>query len=105
MGFGRVSGPCELRMQHGSKHKFMFDGSFAFQPCRQCNPNGHGDLAESYVPADLDILGGQGALRLNACLYLDTPMDASIVHLRYRMKDVLRAIDRGETVTVLYRGK
>jgi antitoxin (DNA-binding transcriptional repressor) of toxin-antitoxin stability system len=32
-------------------------------------------------------------------------MNASIVDLRYRMKDVLRAIDRGETVTVLYRGK
>jgi antitoxin (DNA-binding transcriptional repressor) of toxin-antitoxin stability system len=32
-------------------------------------------------------------------------MNVSIVDLRYRMKDVLRAIDRGETVTVLYRGK
>lgn len=32
-------------------------------------------------------------------------MTATIVDLRYRMKDVLRAIDRGETVTVLYRGK
>lgn len=32
-------------------------------------------------------------------------MDASIVDLRYKMKEVLRAIDRGETVTVLYRGK
>lgn len=32
-------------------------------------------------------------------------MKASIVDLRYRMKDVLRAIDRGEEVTVLYRGK
>ncbi len=32
-------------------------------------------------------------------------MDATIVDLRYRMKDVLLAIDRGETVTVLYRGK
>jgi antitoxin (DNA-binding transcriptional repressor) of toxin-antitoxin stability system len=32
-------------------------------------------------------------------------MKASIVDLRYRMKDVLGAIDRGETVTVLYRGK
>ena len=32
-------------------------------------------------------------------------MNASIVDLRYRMKDVLRAIDRGEAVTVLYRGK
>jgi antitoxin (DNA-binding transcriptional repressor) of toxin-antitoxin stability system len=32
-------------------------------------------------------------------------MKATIVDLRYRMKDVLSAIDRGETVTVLYRGK
>ena len=32
-------------------------------------------------------------------------MNATIVDLRYRMRDVLRAIDRGETVTVLYRGK
>ncbi len=32
-------------------------------------------------------------------------MNASIVDLRYRMKDVMRAINRGETVTVLYRGK
>ena len=32
-------------------------------------------------------------------------MKASIVDLRYRMKDVLRAVDRGEPVTVLYRGK
>jgi antitoxin (DNA-binding transcriptional repressor) of toxin-antitoxin stability system len=32
-------------------------------------------------------------------------MKATILDLRYRMKDILRAIDRGETVTVLYRGK
>ena len=32
-------------------------------------------------------------------------MNATIVDLRYNMKKVLRAIDRGETVTVLYRGK
>jgi antitoxin (DNA-binding transcriptional repressor) of toxin-antitoxin stability system len=32
-------------------------------------------------------------------------MNATTLDLRYRMKDVLRAIDRGETVTVLYRGK
>lgn len=32
-------------------------------------------------------------------------MNATIVDLRYKMKDVLRAIDRGESVTVLYRGK
>jgi antitoxin (DNA-binding transcriptional repressor) of toxin-antitoxin stability system len=32
-------------------------------------------------------------------------MKATIVDLRYHMKDVLRAIDRGETVTVLHRGK
>ena len=32
-------------------------------------------------------------------------MEATIVDLRYRMKDVLSAVERGETVTVLYRGK
>ena len=32
-------------------------------------------------------------------------MQASIVDLRYNMKEVLRAIDRGEVVTILYRGK
>lgn len=32
-------------------------------------------------------------------------MEATIVGLRYNMKDVLLAIDRGETVTVLCRGK
>ena len=30
-------------------------------------------------------------------------MKASIVDLRYRMKSVLEALDRGESVTVLYR--
>ena len=32
-------------------------------------------------------------------------MEASIVDLRYRMKSVLEALDRGESVTVLHRGK
>ncbi len=32
-------------------------------------------------------------------------MKATITDLRYRMKDLLRVIDRGETVTVFYRGK
>jgi antitoxin (DNA-binding transcriptional repressor) of toxin-antitoxin stability system len=32
-------------------------------------------------------------------------MNVSVVDLRYRMKSVLRAIERGESVTVLYRGK
>ena len=32
-------------------------------------------------------------------------MTATIVDLRYKMKDVLKAIERGEVVTVLYRGK
>jgi antitoxin (DNA-binding transcriptional repressor) of toxin-antitoxin stability system len=32
-------------------------------------------------------------------------MEASIVDLRYRMKEVLAALDRGEKVTVLYRGE
>lgn len=32
-------------------------------------------------------------------------MKATIVDLRYRMKDVLRALDRNEEVKVMYRGK
>jgi len=32
-------------------------------------------------------------------------MEAKIVDLRYRMKDVLRALDRKEEVDILYHGK
>lgn len=32
-------------------------------------------------------------------------MRTSIFDLRYRTKDVLKAVERGETVAVLYRGK
>jgi antitoxin (DNA-binding transcriptional repressor) of toxin-antitoxin stability system len=32
-------------------------------------------------------------------------MKASIVDLRYKMKDVLKALDRNEQVTILYHGK
>ena len=32
-------------------------------------------------------------------------MKASILDLRRRMKDVLLALDRNETITILYRGK
>ena len=32
-------------------------------------------------------------------------MNATVVDLRYRMKDVLKALDRNETVNVLYHGK
>jgi antitoxin (DNA-binding transcriptional repressor) of toxin-antitoxin stability system len=32
-------------------------------------------------------------------------MQASVGDLRYRMKDVLRALERRETVTILYHGK
>lgn len=32
-------------------------------------------------------------------------MEASIVDLRYRMKDVLQALERNEQVKVLHRGK
>jgi len=32
-------------------------------------------------------------------------MEASILDLRYKMKDVLRALDRNEIVTILYHGK
>ena len=32
-------------------------------------------------------------------------MEASILDLRYKMKDVLNALEKNEQVTVLYRGK
>ena len=32
-------------------------------------------------------------------------MEASIVDLRYKMKDVLKALDRGESVRITYHGK
>ena len=32
-------------------------------------------------------------------------MKASVVDLRYKMNDVLKALDRKEEVTILYRGK
>jgi prevent-host-death family protein len=32
-------------------------------------------------------------------------MKATTLDLRYRTKDVLNAVERGETITVLYRGK
>lgn len=32
-------------------------------------------------------------------------MEATVVDLRYHMNDVLRALERNETVSVLYRGK
>ena len=32
-------------------------------------------------------------------------MEASIVDLRYKMKDVLKALDRREVVHILYHGK
>jgi hypothetical protein len=32
-------------------------------------------------------------------------VEASVVDLRYKMKDVLKALDRNEEVVVLYRGK
>lgn len=32
-------------------------------------------------------------------------MKATVVDLRYKMSDVLRALDRNEKVTVLYHGK
>ncbi len=32
-------------------------------------------------------------------------MNASVVDIRYHMKDVLKALERNETVRVLYRGK
>ena len=36
---------------------------------------------------------------------LSIQMKASIVDLRYKMNDVLKALDRNEEVSILYRGK
>jgi antitoxin (DNA-binding transcriptional repressor) of toxin-antitoxin stability system len=36
---------------------------------------------------------------------MEADMKATIVDLRYKMKDVLKALDRNEAVTVLYHGK
>ena len=49
-------------------------------------------------------MAGETACPINT-VYYEVDMKASVVDLRYRMKDVLKALDRGETVTVLYRGK
>ena len=37
--------------------------------------------------------------------FLEAAMQASILDLRYKMKDVLRALERNETVEILYHGK
>jgi antitoxin (DNA-binding transcriptional repressor) of toxin-antitoxin stability system len=36
---------------------------------------------------------------------MEVHMKASVVDLRYKMNDVLKALDRGEKVTLLYHGK
>jgi hypothetical protein len=36
---------------------------------------------------------------------MEANMNASVVDLRYRMKDILKALDRNEKVTILYHGK
>jgi antitoxin (DNA-binding transcriptional repressor) of toxin-antitoxin stability system len=37
--------------------------------------------------------------------HLEDSMNASVVDLRYKMNEVLQAVDRRETVTVMYHGK
>ena len=49
------------------------------------------------LPAPLDNF-------VNVYINLDI-MDASIVDLRYKTKEILAALERRETVSVLYRGK
>jgi len=41
----------------------------------------------------------------NETLGEKSSMNVSTVDLRYRTKDILRAVERGESVTVLQRGK
>lgn len=38
-------------------------------------------------------------------VFSGTPMKASIVDLRYKTKEILKALERNESVTVLYHGK
>jgi hypothetical protein len=38
-------------------------------------------------------------------IYRGSEMKATVVDLRYKMNDVLKALDRNEKVTVLYHGK
>jgi hypothetical protein len=38
-------------------------------------------------------------------IYSGNTMKASIVDLRYKTKDILKALERNESVTVLYHGK
>jgi antitoxin (DNA-binding transcriptional repressor) of toxin-antitoxin stability system len=43
--------------------------------------------------------------RHTACVHMELIMQASILDLRRRMPEVLRALDRNERVTIFYRGK
>jgi antitoxin (DNA-binding transcriptional repressor) of toxin-antitoxin stability system len=36
---------------------------------------------------------------------METPMNASIIDLRYKTSDILAALDNREQVTILYHGK
>jgi hypothetical protein len=36
---------------------------------------------------------------------MENRMKASIVDLRYKMNDILKALDRNEKITILYHGK
>ena len=38
-------------------------------------------------------------------IFSGAPVKASIVDLRYKTKDILKALERNESVTVLYHGK
>ena len=36
---------------------------------------------------------------------MENEMKASVVDLRYKMNDILKALDRNEKITILYHGK
>ena len=42
---------------------------------------------------------------LGVCITEDRAMKASLVDLRRRSRDIIRALERNESVTVFYRGK
>jgi hypothetical protein len=53
----------------------------------------------------LEYISKMSTINRHISLCSGTAMKASIVDLRYKTKDILKALEKNETVTVLYHGK
>ena len=53
----------------------------------------------------LNSLDARSKICIITIYTLEVDMKASVVDLRYRMNEILKAIDRNEEVTILYHGK